>query len=207
MGPFKELRYQHRLKKFEPFETVHPVEKNGKWGFKKRNATKPYIKHIFSKVEKLTENIFLVQKTEKTEKYGLVDALGFQFVSCKYDCIKPFVNGFAAAKRNGLWGFIDENGKEVISCVFSEVGKPEDGFVPVCKKMFWGFVYYDGRTALPCKFDKVEVLENGFKKAERGGQVFYFDRKFNEQPKFNVESLYFGNRNNVKNLDSDNNCF
>lgn len=58
----------------------------------------------------------------KGERWGFVNSLGEIYIDYQYEDAKPFSNGYAAVKQNGLWGYIDSNGDFVIEPQFKEAG-------------------------------------------------------------------------------------
>ena len=49
---------------------------------------------------------------------GIIDKTGKPVTKMIYSDIRPFVNGYAAVKRDNLWGFVNTDGVEVIPCKY-----------------------------------------------------------------------------------------
>ena len=54
------------------------------------------------------------------EKWGFINKSGEIYQKACYEDAKPYVNGYAAVKQNGLWGYIDQYGTMVIEPQFLE---------------------------------------------------------------------------------------
>lgn len=48
------------------------------------------------------------------EKWGFVNNKGEIYLEASYEEARPFQNGYAAVKQNGLWGYIDRNGTMIV---------------------------------------------------------------------------------------------
>ena len=57
----------------------------------------------------------------KGDEWGFVNKNGAVYIEAMYEDAKPFVNGYAAVKMNGLWGYIDSENKIIIEPQFQEV--------------------------------------------------------------------------------------
>lgn len=54
------------------------------------------------------------------DKWGFVNNQGQVYIEACYEDAKPFINGYAAVKQNGVWGYIDKNGIMVIEPQFQD---------------------------------------------------------------------------------------
>ena len=90
------------------------------------------------------------------KKYGFKESSTNKVVvSCKYDDVNNFEEGFAAVQFNGKWGFIDKTGKEVIACKYDDVYDFKEGLAAV-KFGKWGLVDNIGNEITPYKYDNVD---------------------------------------------------
>jgi tetratricopeptide (TPR) repeat protein len=78
-----------------------------------------------TRIEKISSRLF--QFFIPSGKCGLITEGGKIIVQADYDAIRPFSEGLAACKRDGVWGFVDSEGKEVIPPKYIEVGDFHDG--------------------------------------------------------------------------------
>ncbi|MFN6040084.1 MAG: WG repeat-containing protein [Bacteroidota bacterium] len=106
---------------------------------------------------------------KKENKFGLIDAVGKELCSFKYDSIGFFFNDVALMNiggiknqkgifSGGLWGIIDKNGREIIPASFTEISansnsKPMLYFVTNGK---YGFLNKKtGKTVIPAVYDEI----------------------------------------------------
>lgn len=54
------------------------------------------------------------------DKWGFVNRQGEVYIEACFEDAKPFRNGYAAVKQNGLWGYIDRNGKMIVEPQFQD---------------------------------------------------------------------------------------
>ena len=54
----------------------------------------------------------------KDDKWGFVNKYGEVYIEAMYEDAKPFINGYAAVKQNGLWGYIDKDNNIVVEPQF-----------------------------------------------------------------------------------------
>lgn len=55
------------------------------------------------------------------DKWGFIRQDGSVYIEACYEDARPYRNGYAAVKQNGLWGYIDRYGKAVVEPQFQEV--------------------------------------------------------------------------------------
>ena len=53
-------------------------------------------------------------------KWGFVNRQGNAYIEACFEDAKPFWNGYAAVKQNGLWGYIDRNGTMIVEPQFQD---------------------------------------------------------------------------------------
>ena len=85
------------------------------------------------------------------DKWGFVNKQGQVYLEACYEDAKPFYNGYAAVKQNGLWGYIDRNGTMVIEPQFLDaLNVMESGYAYVKNEFgYWDYIiisklYYAG---------------------------------------------------------------
>ncbi len=81
------------------------------------------------KFEPVSENVYEELKAfesgqptayRKGSLWGFVNYSGEVYIEAAYEDAKPYMNGYAAVKRDGLWGFIDSKGTMVVEPQFQE---------------------------------------------------------------------------------------
>ncbi len=53
-------------------------------------------------------------------KWGFVNRQGDIYIEACFEDAKPFRNGYAAVKQNGLWGYVDRNGTMIVEPQFQD---------------------------------------------------------------------------------------
>lgn len=97
-------------------QTLKTKKKKGNYYFyldNKKVNTKPYteIKKIY------TENYHLV----KANRWGLVDSLGNEIVSCKYDSISHAKDNYFIARLNDKYGVINKDDNIILDVKFQDI--------------------------------------------------------------------------------------
>lgn len=79
------------------------------------------------------------------DKWGFVNKSGEIYIEACYEDAKPFVNGYAAVKQNGLWGYIDRNAVMVVEPQFQDaLNVMENGYAYVQNEIgYWDYVIID----------------------------------------------------------------
>lgn len=99
----------------------------------------------------VSENVFEEMKAfecsqptayRKGDKWGFVNKQGQVYIEACYEDAKPFYNGYAAVKENGLWGYIDRNGTMVIEPQFLDaLNVMESGYAYVQNEFgYWDYI-------------------------------------------------------------------
>ncbi len=90
--------------------------------------------------------------------YLLVD--GVQ-VGEAYEDARPFADGFAAVRRDGLWGFIDTTGTVRIPFQFDDAQSFGQHLAAVRQGDLWGYVSVTGEMAIPPQFLEAKGFSGG----------------------------------------------
>lgn len=78
----------------------------------------------------------------KGDKWGFVNSQGEIYIEAEYEDAMPFVNGYAAIKRNGLWGYIDKENNMVVEPMFQKaLNVLPSGFAYVQNELgYWDYI-------------------------------------------------------------------
>lgn len=130
--------------------------------------------------------IYAPGHTETTPKpkytFGHIDKTGRLAVPLKYEDVKPFRDGLAAVKSNGLWGFVNKEGREIVPPQFAWAGDFNHGYARVArgevepgkefniydKRAMWGVIGKDGRAVVPITNNRVRLDGDGMVTAVNG---------------------------------------
>lgn len=79
------------------------------------------------------------------DKWGFVSNQGEIWLEAYYEDARPFVNGYAAVKQNGLWGYIDRQGRMVVEPQFRDaLNVLESGYAYVQEDTgYWSYLILD----------------------------------------------------------------
>lgn len=88
---------------------------------------------------------------------GLFDYQGAILLPARFEDIKSFYSGLAAAKLNGLWGFVDRNGHWQIEPGFLELGvlpfySGDDAYARVRTDNGWGLIDRHGKLIVTDRY-------------------------------------------------------
>lgn len=96
------------------------------------------------------EEIKAFESTEPTayrkgNQWGFVDNQGEIYIEACYEDAKPFVNGYAPVKQDGLWGYINQKGMMVIEPQFQDaLGVLGSGYAYVQEETgYWSYIVID----------------------------------------------------------------
>lgn len=110
--------------------------------------------------------------TKLNDKFGLVNAQGFEILSPRFEAIHPFQNGYAAAKLHGKWSFINKQGKKIAAFHYDWVGNFTEGAAPIQINGKWGFINEQGAPICEAEFDMVRSFDNGIALVRKGDNWF-----------------------------------
>lgn len=102
----------------------------------------------------VTENVYEELKAfesnqptayRKGDKWGFVNRYGNVYIEAEYEDAKPFFNGYAAVKVNGLWGYIDSENKMVVEPQFKDaLNVLSSGYAYVQNELgVWDYIILD----------------------------------------------------------------
>lgn len=117
--------------------------------------------------QKETNNEYIPQfindgiKVKKNELWGIIDKNGNELLSCWYEKINDFNEGFALVKRDGKYGYVDINWNEAIPCVYKYAQEFREGLAAVCNDEGWGFIDYLGNEVIRCQYESAHSFNEG----------------------------------------------
>jgi hypothetical protein len=112
-------------------------------------------------------------------KYGMIDRNAKPHIPFEYDNLKPFFEGYAAAKLNDKWGIIDKTNRQIVPFIYDLVGDYGDGLFavnqggeenensergidsPITVGGKWGYADLTGKLVIPLQFDGAEPFNDG----------------------------------------------
>lgn len=73
-------------------------------------------------------------------KWGFIDPQGRLRVEARFDEVRAFVGGAAAARTGRLWGVVAGNGNDLLPPTFQDADIISDGMLAVKRNGLWGYV-------------------------------------------------------------------
>ncbi|NGZ75181.1 WG repeat-containing protein [Saccharibacillus alkalitolerans] len=93
--------------------------------------------------------------------WGFADRTGKLVIPPKYQDIRSFSSGRAAAKANNKWGFINRAGKWVVQPTYREVQDFHEGRAAVKINKSWGYIDLNGSLIVKAKFKAAGQFSEG----------------------------------------------
>ncbi|MBR4402266.1 MAG: WG repeat-containing protein, partial [Flavobacteriales bacterium] len=112
----------------------------------------------------------------KDGKYGLIDKIGREIISPRYDESLRFYGGLARVEKDGKCGFIDKTGKEVIPCIYDLASDFSEGLACVKKDGKYGCIDKTGKEVIPCIYYYVVDLSEGLASVKKDGKWGFIDK-------------------------------
>jgi serine/threonine protein kinase len=177
MSPFVKDYYSKLIRYIMTNEELWPFCKNNYYGFAnikgtvridaKYDEVEPFVncsnKLLIDADEDLTKEMLVKEK-----KIGLINKIGDEVVSIKYDDIICSIKEYAKVKLNDKYGIIDKTGIEVLPIIYDSIFESKDDdieIVEIDKK--YGIINRFTKTVLTeVKYDKILPFKtkntNGF---------------------------------------------
>ncbi len=110
-------------------------------------------------------------------EFGFIDSTGRISIPSRFENVRPFKNGRAAVRLDGLWGFIDKTGAQISKPVYYEVQDFSEGMAAVEYKGKWGYIDSSGRVIVSAVYTEAEPYYNGLARVKDSrGTWFYLDK-------------------------------
>ncbi|HFC01119.1 MAG TPA: WG repeat-containing protein, partial [Phaeodactylibacter sp.] len=114
---------------------------------------------------------------KNNRKLGLIDWLGNELLSVKYDEIQAYGKNQFRANIQGKWGVVSTGDKVIIPFEYEYITPLKSGICVVKKNQKWGVLNFEGKEQVQAIFDKIKI-ENNQAKAYQGEvlTIFVFDK-------------------------------
>lgn len=150
-----------------------PVKKDGKWGLLDASGSEWIIPNEYDGIVTDSLGRAYFQNAVFVRDGGSVKLLvdGAQ-VGDTYEDARPFVDGFAAVKKNGKWGYIDVSGSVRIDFRFEDALSFGQHLAAVKVGEGWGYISRSGELVIEAVFAEAKSFFNGIApvKTENGWQ-------------------------------------
>ena len=78
-----------------------------------------------------------------------------------FEDARPFADGYAAVKRDGLWGFLDRTGQVVLDFQYEDALSFGQHLAAVRTGSFWGYISRTGELVIPAQFLAARSFSGG----------------------------------------------
>lgn len=144
------------------------VKKNGKWGLTDISASSWFLEPQYDDVirDELGRAFFqrsvFVRIGDRVTRLTL-DEKGKQFIETgeSYEDAKPFADGWAAVKQNGLWGFIDADGTTQIDFRYQDAKSFGQHLAAVEQDGRWGYISLRGEMVIEPEYIEAKSFNAG----------------------------------------------
>ena len=128
----------------------------------------------------------------KSGKWGFIDTLGKELVSCQYPMLSApyFSEGLAWVLKKGKWGAIGVDGKIKIPFQYQQALAFDNGTALIKKKDKWGFINHQGTEIIPPEYDEVGTFNAyGWVKLRKGNKWGILDQNGNQITAFQYDKI------------------
>ncbi|MEO8399416.1 MAG: WG repeat-containing protein, partial [Ignavibacteriaceae bacterium] len=123
-------------------------------------------------------------------QYGIIHSSGKEILSCIYDSISDFKNGFAYFKKKDKYGCINENGEIVIKCLYDEVQEIKFGIGIVRKNDKYGCLDTRGNEVLSCCYGFIYITNNKLIEVKKGDKTGFVNHQGFEITHVTYDKIY-----------------
>lgn len=137
-------------------------------------------------------------------KYGFVDANGFDITPMKYDYVRKFNCNLAKVQIDNKWGVIDYDGTELIECKYDDVTLLEKSIpsenIPIIVQvgLKFGVINTKGQTIIPIEYDFIEFFRDDMLKVNKDHKYILFDFNGNTITKSEYDRISYFNENLIQ---------
>lgn len=152
------------------------IDKSGQIIFSINNKTLQ-LPPIYTKAEKLTDDLILVQKEEN---FGVMNNYFKIIIPCIYTYIKLFGEYISTLDDSDSYNLYDKNGKLITQKAYKQIEKFEDGLAVVCMNGLppynAGFIDETGNEVIPVQYDQAKPFSEGLAAVKKGDKWGYINK-------------------------------
>ena len=110
-------------------------------------------------------------------KWGFVNKKGRDAIGARFDEVRSFHEGQAAAREGDKWGYVGPLGQWAIAAQFQDVGYFFDGLARAVKDEKAGFIGRDGKWVVAPQYAQVQRFAEGLAAVSNGKLCGFVDAK------------------------------
>ena len=116
-------------------------------------------------------------KVGRDNKYGFIDKLGHEIITCQYDEVSDFQYGVSIVKNKGKVGLIDRTGEFIVPCKFDCINYfGKDSLASISIKDKFGLIDLNGNIAIPIEYEEIGNFSEGLAPVRLNGQYGFINR-------------------------------
>lgn len=129
------------------------------------------------KYDKLYEFHEGLAKVCKGEKYGFIDKLGNEIISCKYDDAEDYIKGISIVTLGDKKGAINKQGNMVIPCKYDMIHLcKDDSLAAAFINETSGFIDLEGNVVVPFDYEYCGEFSEGLADVRKNGLIGFVNK-------------------------------
>lgn len=145
------------------------------------------------KYDKLYEFHEGLARVCKDEKFGFIDKLGNEIISCKYDDAEDYDKGISVVTLGDKKGAINQQGNMVIPCKYDDIILcKDDSLAAVFVNETSGFIDLEGNVVVPFGYEYCGTFSEGLADVRKNGLIGFVDKNGRLVIPCKYENLYNG---------------
>ena len=129
----------------------------------------------------------------KDKKYGFIDKLGHEIISCKYDDAKDYDKGISVVTLGDKKGAINREGDMVIPCKYDNINLcKDDSLAAAFINETSGFIDLEGNVVVPFDYDYCGTFSEGLADVRKNGLIGFVNKNGELVIPCKYENLYNG---------------
>lgn len=113
----------------------------------------------------------------KDKKYGFIDKLGHEIISCKYDDAEDYDKGISVVTLGDKKGAINRQGDMVIPCKYDNINLcKDDSLAAAFINETSGFIDLDGNVVVPFDYDYCGTFSEGLADVRKNGLIGFVNK-------------------------------
>lgn len=118
-----------------------------------------------------------LSKVGKNNKYGFIDKLGSEIITCQFDGASDFKFGVSIVKKDGKEGVIDMAGNWIIPCKFDYINSfKDDSIASASLNGKAGLIDVNGEVIIPFDYETIDNFREGLACVRINGQYGFINR-------------------------------
>ena len=127
----------------------------------------------------------------KGKKYGFIDKLGNEIISCKYDDAKDYDIGTSVVTLGDKKGAINRQGNMVIPCKYDNINLcKDDSLAAAFINEMSGFIDLEGNVVVPFDYEYCGTFSEGLADVRKNGLIGFVDKNGKIVIPCKYENLY-----------------